>query len=398
MRTAALVCLGFLVAACAATREGPPAGAGKLYEAVASSSSQYVAVIDARSHSIDRRLPLGVPTNDWKHLYSIVSGSLLDTDPQTGATLNTMALGGAYELPAATSTGLPGGLSPSGRWLVVQSFDGAATHMLVIDTIAFKVSDRINLTGRFHFDAISDDGLRVYLIQYLNGKEYYVRQYDVGPNQLDANIVVDKSDGNQAMTGLRLSGVSTPDGSMLFSMYVRENEGPFIHALNLSGPFAFCMDLPGSGYAKGKSAMQWSLAMRRDGTRLYAVNGATGVVAEVDTSNQYSPQILRTAQTSAGVSGAMGAGAAVLSPDSNTLVAAGASGLVWLDTSTLKPRMTSLSGRHVSSLALSPDGRSLFAVADNGEIAEVSMASREVTSQFDLTEGTPLALMRVAAV
>lgn len=393
----ALVGLVFLVCGCAATQEGPRTTTDKLYEAIAGSSSQVIAVIDSRTHAVDRRLPLGTPSKDWQHLYSIVSSSLVDTDPQTGGTRNTLALGGSFELPAAAANGVPGGLSADGRWLVVQAFDGAATNMLVIDTATFKVTDRITLTGRFHFDAISGDGLRLYLIQYLNGKEYYVRLFNVADNKLDANIVIDKSDGNQAMTGLRLSGVPAPDGSMLFSMYVRESESPFIHALNLSGPFAFCLDLPGGGYTQGKPAMQWSLAMRSDGSRLYAINGATGVVAEVDTTNQFSPQMLRTGHINADAAGAIGAGAAVLSRDGRTLVAAESSGLVWIDTSTLRPRMSSLSGWHVSSLALSPDGNALYAVSDQGRVAQLSANTAAILAEFDTAAGKPIALMRVAA-
>ena len=391
----ALIGMCFLVAGCAAT-EGPPGANDKLYEAVATSAAQGVLVIDSRTHAVDRRLPLGVPSKDWKHLYSIVSSSLVDTDPQTGGTRNILALGGVYELPTAAANGMPGGLSAEGFWLVVQSYDGSATHMLVINTQTWQITKHVILQGRFHFDAISDDGDRLYLIEYLNGKEYYVRQYNVADGQLDANIVVDKSDGNQAMTGLRLSGVAAPDGSMLFSMYVRESDVPFIHALNLSGPFAFCLDLPGSGYAQGKPAMQWSLAMRRDGARLYAINGATGVVVELDTTNQYSPQILRTAHINATASGAIGAGASVLSPDGRTLVAAGSSGVVWVDTSSLSIRMSTLSGWRVSAVGLSPDGETLYAVSDQGRTAQVSMRSAAVLAEFDPAGGKPIALMRVA--
>lgn len=391
---AALFGLGFLVAGCAAAQERLPTGGDKLYEAV---STQTIAVIDSRSHTVDRRLPLGVPSSDWKHLYSIVSTSLVDTDPLTGATLNALPLGGSYQLPAATAGGMPGGLSPNGRWLVVESSNGSATQMLVIDTAEFKVSDRVKLNGRFHFDAISNDGHRLYLIQYLNGKEYYVRLYDLVGSRLDENIVVDKSDGNQAMTGLRLSGVAAHDGSMLFSMYVRENESPFIHALSLSGPYAFCLDVPGSGYRQGTPAMQWSLAMSRDGSRLYAINGATGTLAEVNSSLQYAPQVLRTAQIEVATSGGIGAGAAVVSADGKALVTTGASGIVWVDTATLTVRMAALSEWRITSLALTPDGSSLYAVTETGQVAEVSMTTGAVTSRFDPAAGLPLAIMRVAA-
>jgi hypothetical protein len=393
-----LICVAMIIAACGANPQGPKAGSGaKLYEAVVSKNVPQIQVIDSKTHAIERRLPLGAPSSDWKHLYSIIGASLVDTSPQSGDTINTLILPGAYKMPLATNTGLPGGLSPDGHWLVVEAFDGTATSMLLIDIASFKIADHIGLAGRFDFDAVSDDGQRLYLIQYLNGKEYYVRLYDVPAKSLDANIVVDKSDGNQAMAGLRLSGVAAPDGSMLFSMYVRENDSPFIHALNLTGPFAFCLDLPGGGYEQGNAAMHWSLAMRHDGSRLYAVNGATGTVAELDTSSQFSPQVLRTATIGAGGSEAAGANAAVLSADGKTLVTARSSGLVWIDTSTLRPRMEALTEWRISSVGLSPDGGTLFAVNDGGQVAEISMSSGAVTGRFDPSAGTVIALMRVAS-
>jgi DNA-binding beta-propeller fold protein YncE len=404
MRTAtALVGLGFLIAACGTPHGGPQLNGGyKLYEAVSSNNSQLVSVIDSRSHAAERRLPLGVPSRDWKHLYSIVGSSLVDTDPQTGTTLNTMLLPGRYQLPPATITGMPGGTSPDGRWLVVESFDQSspnslptATHMLLIDTTASKVMHRANLKGYFQFDAVSNDGERLYLIEYLNGKEYYVRLYNVSASILDANIVVDKSDGNQAMAGIRLSGVASPDGHWLFSMYVRENESSFVHVLSLDGPFAFCVDLPGSGYANNPAEMHWSLAMD-PAEHVYAVNAVTGVVSEIDGAGQFNPRVKRTGHIAGGKSAKTGYNAAVISPDGKTLVTPGATGVEWIDTQNLTVRMQALNDWHVGSLGLSPDGKTLYAISDTGRIAEVSMNSGEVAHTFDPAEGQPMALMRVA--
>jgi hypothetical protein len=342
---------------------------------------------------------MGVPTSDWKHLYSIVSTSLVDTDPRTGATIGTMPLGGAYRLPAATANGVPGGLSPNGLWLVVESFDSSQSHMLIVNTTTSTVRRKIDLDGYFQFDAISNDGDRLYLIQHLNGREYYVRLYDVVGGRLDENIVVDKSDGNQAMVGTRLSGIATPDGHMLFSMYVREHESPFIHALSLDGAFAFCLDLPGSGYADSAAEMRWSLAITGDGSRIYAANPATGVVAVISTGANSVPSVLRTARFERAISPnakVSGANAAVVSRDGKTLVVGGASGLTWIDTSSLQVRAHALTGWRVSSLGLSPNGQNLYAVGDDGRIAEISMADPSVISRFDPSEGQPLALMRVA--
>jgi len=400
MRTiGALICVGLITAGCAATRGALPRGNGdKLYEAVTAHGSPQLSVIDARTQTAERRLPLGAPSGDWTHLYSITGNSLIDTDPLTGSTLRTMVLPAGYTLPPATISGVPGGTSANGRWLVAETFDPVSgTHMLLIDTTTATVVHRVNLPGRFQFDAISNDGMRLYLIQFLNGKEYYVRLYDVVGGALSDNIVVDKSNGEQSMTGVRLSGVASPDGSWLFSMYVRENEGPFIHALSLDGPFAFCLDLPGSGYATNAAEMQWSLVMDRSGSRLYAVNGATGTVAEVDISNQYQPHVTRTVAFATTRSSAGGSGGAVLSADGKTLVTAGGSGIVWVDAATLTTRMRSLSGWRISSLGLSPDGQTIYAVRDSGAIGEIAMNSGVVSATFDPAEGRPLALMRVAS-
>ena len=373
-----VICLGALIAACGPSPETPKSSGDKLYEATA----QAIVVVDSSNHTVVRTLPLGAASPDWRHLYSVVGDSLVDTNPLTGVTQNTLHLGSGYGLPLATHSGLPGGLSPAGRWLVAQRHDPTLTHLQVVDTRSFQIAHAIDLAGRFDFDAISEDGQRLYLIQYLNGKEYYVRLFDIPTNSLDENIVVDKSDGNQAMAGVRLSGIAAPDGSSLFSMYVRENESPFIHALSLMGPFAFCLDLPGGGYSS------WSLAMNPAGTRLYAVGGAGGVVAEVDATQM---QVLRTAPVR------VGADVAVVSADGKSIVAGGTSGLVWIDRASLRVQRESLTDWRIASLALSPDGQTLFAVDEKGRVAEVAMSTGAVAGTFDPGAGKPVALMRVAA-
>ena len=400
-----MICLAVFVAGCAAAQQGPRSGNGdKLYEAVSAGDSPMLAVIDSRSHSADRRLSLGAPSADWKHVYTIVATSLVDTDPTIGATRKTIQLHGTYQLPRATANGVPGGLSPNGRWLVVERFDESAgqmpkaSHMILIDTLTYSVRRQVDLSGYFQFDAVSDSGDNLYLIQHVNGREYYVRLYDVPSGLLTDNIVVDKSDGTQAMAGLRLSGVATPDGQWLFSMYVREHEAPFIHALSLVGPFAFCLDLPGDGYADDPGEMQWSLAMKRDGSLLYATNPVTGVVAVISTGANGAPDIIRTGRIdkSGGAGGTtQSVNTAVVS--GNDVVVGGPAGVAWIDASSLKVRSRTLDGWHIASVGLSPDGHTLYAVSDAGRIAEIATGSAAVVGIFDPLAGKPMALMRVAA-
>jgi DNA-binding beta-propeller fold protein YncE len=381
----------------------------KLYEA---NSQAQVAVIDTRSHATERTLPLGTPSADWKHLYSLSGVMLIDTDPATGATLHQLRLPGDYQLPPATLSGLPGGLSQNGHWLVVDAFDTAAsiptaTRFLVIDTTYAAEPRQVYLKGTFNFDAISNDGQRLYLIEFVSSTVYRVRMYNVLVGLMDPTIVFDKSDGTEAMAGLRLGGIASPDGSMLYSIYVRQNKSPFIHALSLDGPIAFCIDLPGSGYGTGTDAFRWSLALSPDGSRLYAANAATGTVTAINTSaNFFPPAVIGTARvdTGAPASSALvtevqakefGANGAVLSPDGQTLVTIGSTGIDWIDTTTLKLRSRALPGWTVWSLALSADGKTLYAVSDGGRVAELSMAGPSVSSTFDPRAGQPLALIRV---
>jgi hypothetical protein len=392
---------------------GPhPSDGYKLYEAASTKSAQLVSVIDTHSHGVERQLPLGTMSKDWKHLYSISNRTLSDIDPQTGTTLHSLRLPGTYLLPPATINGLPGGLSQNGGWLVVQGFndvpDGqpTATHMLLFDTTFSNAPVPIELHGFFEFDAVSNDGTKVFLIEYASTTIYRVRVFDVGIG-LDKNVVFDKSDGGTAMTGVRLSGVPSPDGRWLFSVYAREHSSPFVHALDLVNGFAFCLDLPGSGYATSDAAMRWSLALSADGTHLYAANGTLGLVSEIANPVDGVPGIVRTSPLTKATASAGGLiqdveakemiqGGVVLSADGRTLVVTGSAGLLWVDTATMKSPRHELDSWLVSSLALSPDGKMLYAVNDSGMIAELPMAGGSGT-RFAGAPGQPLALVRVEA-
>ncbi|MEA2627628.1 MAG: hypothetical protein QOJ10_88 [Chloroflexota bacterium] len=392
-----------LVAACGSAIAPPVTGSGyKLYEAATTGSSSLVAVIDTRSGSIERTLPLG--TMAGKHLYSVAALTLSDIDPVTGATLRELQLPGAFHLPQITANGLPGGLSQDGRWLVlINDSNMQTTQMLVVDTASMKAGTPMSFAGTFQFDAISNDGQRIYVVEYLSGSSYRVRVYNVVAGHLESYIVVDKSDASESMTGLRLSGVPSPDGQWLYSVYARPHQGAFIHALNLNQPYAFCLELPGSGYESSSDELQWSLALSAGGSRLFATNGAKGIVAEINTSG---PSVVRTAHIdSPSPSGSLfvqnveakelGSGGAVLSSDGQTLVMTGKTGLIWVDTTTLHARSHQLAGWTVWSLGLSPDGRMVYALSDAEMIAELSMANPGVGSTFNASSALPLGLIRV---
>jgi DNA-binding beta-propeller fold protein YncE len=410
-----------LVAGCGATEttsrplaatSGPLTGGNfRLYEAASTSSGQLVAVINSSSKTTERRLPQGALSPDGTHLYTVSSSTLQDIDPHSGEVVRTLQLPGSFNLPPATLGGIPGGLSQNGQWLVLQTH-GAQTssHMLLISTAQLKVMNRIDLDGTFEFDAIDNTGTRLYLIEYTNVTQgyYRVRVYEVAAGQLGSYTVVDKggSGAPDPMTGVRLSGVFSPDGQWLYSVYARQNSGAFVHALNLTYPFAFCLDLPDSG--SSTDAFHWSLALTADGKHLYAANGAMGSVTQIDNLDGYNPSIVRTKQI--GATGAtanalvqsveakeLGANGAVLSRDGATLVTTGSTGLIWIDTSTLRVRSQQLRTWTVWSLVGNPDGSQVYALSDAGVIAELSMSDGKRGATFDPAVGSPIGLLRVEA-
>jgi DNA-binding beta-propeller fold protein YncE len=406
------VCGLVLVASCGKVPAGPlAAGDFRLYEAASTSSSQLVAVINSRSQTAESRLPLGALSPDGAHLYTVSANTLQDIDPHGGQVLRTLRLPGSFNLPPATLGGIPGGLSQNGQWLVLQT-SGAQTssHMLLIDTAQLKVTNRIDLDGTFAFDAIDNTGTRVYVIEYTNITQgyYRVRVYEVGAGQLGDYTVIDKG-GNgtpDPMTGVRLSGVFSPDGQWLYSVYARQNSGAFVHALNLTQPFAFCLDLPDSG--SPTDSFHWSLALTADGKHLYAANGAMGSVMQIDNLSGYVPSIVRTQQIGSAGANAnslvqnvdakeLGANSAVLSHDGATLVTTGATGLIWIDTSTLRMRSQELKTWTVWSLVGSPDGSRVYALRDNGTIAELAMSDGRMAATFNPSVGSPIGLLRAEA-
>ena len=408
-----VVCAVVLFAACGRAPGGPITAADyKLYEAV--SDRNQIAVIDSQTQAIERWMQLGVPSSDWKHLYSVTNGTLSDVDPSTGALVHSMKLPGNYELPQITLGGMPGGLSQNGVWISVESFNRAPnevptmSHFLVVDTSLRSVPRRVDLQGYFHFDAVSNDGNRLYLIEYGSAGSYRVRLYDLPAGQLNPQVVVDKSNPTESMSGLKLSGIPSQNGGILYSIYARPADPPFIHALDLSGPFASCIDLPGTGYGSDYNALHWSLAMSGDGSHLYAANAAAGVVSDVVIGGNASPSVSRSVHIDSGKSVAsifaqdvqakeLGANAAVISADGKTLVTAGTAGIVFIDIRGLRVIARALTDQTVWSLALSPDGKVLFVLNEHGTFTEVSMDTRRVGATFNPSAGYPLELMRVVA-
>lgn len=365
-----------------------------------------LSVIDPASGARLRELPLGVATPDWSTLYVTEWGldqtTVRALDPLTGASLRQTTVTGRYTLPEVGLGAARVGLSPDGRWLALSgnvAYEADArngsherSRLVVLDTAFTQQPKPIELDGNFTFDALSNDGASLYLIETLPrdgtatpGLGYKVRLYDLSADMLQPGVVVDKTAIAQTMSGTRQSAIASPDGQWVYSLYLNQAKGPFIHMLNLNGRYAVCVFLPTTAKEDWEKQLLWSLAQSRDGQRLYAVNGALGVVADVDV-NQLSVRRIGTfpiaAANQPGIVARVGnwlmpsasakrilTGGAALTPDGTTLFVIAEQGLFVVNTGDLAPRGRYLSDFPLDSVTLSPDGARLYAAsAEQGKI------------------------------
>ena len=394
-----------VLTACGRVQSTRPASAGYLLflEEGYSNGGQQITVRDSATGNIARQLPIGTAAPDWSRYYTVtqLSGSarLSAIDPGSGRTLAQTTIPAGYALPDFGYAGTSSGLSPNGQWLVLTSQgkhagSGVVTNFLVGSSFLSDPFVSVQVDGNFAFDAISNDGQGLYLIQKMADPNHYqVRLYDIGARSLVAQPVVDKREPNEPMQGIRGDSVADPNSNQVFTVYLRDS-GPFIHALPLiNQPFAWCVDLPSKTGSDMGQQFHWSLAIGRQGGPVYVVNTSLGMVAEMTTGNP--PIITRTKSVALNPGGnplaalitdaeAKGPriGGAALSADGRTLFAVGQTGLVAIDTATLRVRLRILNGETVDSIRLSADDKWLYAAgAENSNLWQIDPATGAVRGQ-----------------
>jgi DNA-binding beta-propeller fold protein YncE len=396
MRTRRLVLAGslstLLLTGCASGAGVTPvtsAATGySLYYIDAQVGNSPIHVIDAGTGRAERTLPVGTPSPDWSRLYAVSYDAgrttLRAVDTRTADVIHQVSFDGGFALPAASSTGATGGLSPNGQWLVLQSqVEKNQTSFMLVNTSFWQRPRRVSLSGTFSFDAISNNGQRLFLIESLAATQpghYRVRLYDVGAGALNPTVIIDKRElQSGSMTGTRLSGVFAPDGGWQYSLYVNENKGAFIHALNLDSTFAWCIDLP---EPQGDQYLQtmWSLAIKPDGSALYAVNPSLARVARIDigpdgpapeVSQVSMLKLVSAAPATPGfftdaLAKEIQMGSAALSRDGRTLFATTFDGTVVIDLRSPTSQRRILDGANIESVVMSQDGAWFFASSWDG--------------------------------
>jgi len=203
-----------------------------------------------------------------------------------GRIFGARLLPGNFTVPAVAYDGSAGGLSADGRVLALieprVSFPRRETTFAVLGTRGFVLQRLVRLRGDFSFDAVSPNGDRLYLIQYLSPKDptrYAVRAYDVRSGRLVHERIVDPRDREQ-MHGQPLSRTMSPDGRWAYTLYDGGGKAPFLHALNTARGTARCIDLD----ALAGNTYLWRLRLAVNGRSIVIRDGAEPELAVDPTS------------------------------------------------------------------------------------------------------------------
>jgi len=206
---------------------------------------------------------------------------------RNGAVLRTARVTGAFGVPAVTTAGEAGGLSPSGKLLVLAQPPDyrrlrTATRFVLLNTPGLTNARTIVLRGDFGYDAISPNGRWLYLIQHLSAGQanYLVRAYDLPRKRLLPRVIADKGEPRSRMSGMPIARATSARGDWVYTLYTSdpETQALFVHALNTAGLAAHCIDLP---RASTRDLFSTTLAL---GGRELAVRDVDGnTIARIDT-------------------------------------------------------------------------------------------------------------------
>jgi hypothetical protein len=187
-----------------------------------------------------------------------VDGTVLARLEQDGGeVIRARSLNERLITPPVALDGTAGGLSADGRTLVlVPPRTGLAlerTKLEVFDAATLRGRDEFVLRGDFSFDAISPDGSRIYLIEYLRPGDptrYRVRALDAHTGRLLPDPILDPEEPPGEMRGYPITRATSPDGRWAYTLYDGGGDHPFIHALDTVDGRAVCIDVhPLAGHA-----------------------------------------------------------------------------------------------------------------------------------------------------
>lgn len=154
----------------------------------------------------------------------------------------------------------------------------------------------LDLRGNLIPEAFSTDGRHLFVLDYVPAAapdHYEVRMIDVATGAMtDVGGRPKELPQGEQMQGNVRTSLYSPSKEMLFTLYSKYGEEghAFIHAVNLTEKWSYCIDLPVDGHFGDGQA---TLAMSSD-NKLYVI-GDSGQVAQVD-AQPYGLKVERMVQ------------------------------------------------------------------------------------------------------
>jgi DNA-binding beta-propeller fold protein YncE len=250
-------------------------------------------------------------------------------------------------------------VSATGRFAALERRQGGP--VAVVDLDRRSLVRTVALRGAWQVDAVSNDGRRLYLLEYGADGSYRVRLHLAGRGLVPGPIT-DPTE-SEPMTGLPWTTLGTPDGRRQLTLFLKaegRSTEAFVHDLSIARGTAACIDLSkGDMMALGR----YALVLSPDGRTLYAANPSLGRVQSVDLGRRRVVSTVRFAPMLAdeSVSSAFG----TVSRDGRRVFFSGGLGLNALDTRTGKVA-AALAGEPVKALGLDRAGRTLLVVGADG--------------------------------
>jgi hypothetical protein len=210
---------------------------------------------------------------------------LAKIDAASGEVMQSRAFPGGWGITAVTADGVADGLSGDGHTLVLgeqpqlQGRNGPHTRFAVYGTLKLKRQSVITVPGWVGLDAISPDGLTLYLIQSSPRDllDYKVRAYDIRRRQLLPRPIVDAKEPDEKMQGIAMARVWSADRATAYTLYSNRTGGAFIHALHTDSRTADCIDVPTWASQAGLGGL-----MLADDGKLDLTEPTGAVIATVD--------------------------------------------------------------------------------------------------------------------
>ena len=376
-----------------------------------------IAVRRVATSELVRTVPDGVVMPDGVTIVTAVGGGastlVKQVDRRTGSTIASRTIDGVWQLlrsypqstvssPDGTKLALFGNsynyTDASGSWT-------ARTTFGVLDLATWRI-DPIQLDGRFTLGGVSNDGHFAYVTEYsppqLPSASRF-RVYDLTTRTLgevsgDAIPSLPDVYRTTYVGGFAFELVSATETLQLSPDHVQVTPVTTLVRVDLSHRSVRTTRLPVARALTGEDTLAWSLVASRDGTTLYAVNPAAGIVSEIDVA---SLQVRRSAPLNDARSepgpldrvlallhpvayAKMGfATGALLSADGTTLYVLAIQGIWTIDVRTLSAKMLTREGAY-ETLALSPDGARLYVIGrEDGVVSAVDAQSGKVLGSME---------------